>query len=124
MGSYVQNNLLKDELVIYEAKLHWVVFFSLHAVLTLFIAPLIELLTSEFVITNKRVIVKVGFISRRTVELNLAKVESINVDQSIGGRIFGYGTVNIIGTGGTKEPFANISAPLDFRKQFQQVSAA
>ncbi len=124
MGSYVQSNLLKDERVVYEAKLHWIVFVSLRAVFTLFIAPLIEFLTNEYAITNKRVIVKVGFISRRTLELNLGKVESINVDQSILGRILGYGTINIIGTGGTKEPFTDISAPLDFRKQYQQVSAA
>jgi len=124
MGSYVQSNLIKDERVVYEARLHWIVFVSLRAVLTLFIAPLIQSLTSEFAITNKRIIIKVGFISRRTLEMNLGKVESINVDQSILGRILGYGTINIIGTGGTKEPFADISDPLDFRKQYQQASGA
>ena len=123
MGSYVQGTLLKDERVVYEAKYHWIVFVSLRAILTLFIAPLIDVLSSEFAITNKRIIVKVGFISRRTLEMNLGKVESINVDQSILGRILGYGSINIIGTGGTKEPFADISAPLEFRRQYQQASA-
>ncbi len=122
MGSYVESNLLKDERVVYEAKLHWIVFLSLRAVFTLFIAPLIEFLTSEFAITNKRIIIKIGFISRRTLEMNLGKVESIIVDQSILGRILGYGTINVIGTGGTKEPFADIRAPLDFRRQYQQAS--
>lgn len=124
MGSYVQSNLIKDEHVVYEAKPHWIVFVSLRAVFTLFIAPLIYFLTSEFAITNKRIIIKVGLISRRTLEMNLGKVESINVDQSILGRLIDYGTINIIGTGGTKEPFADISAPLEFRKQYQQASGA
>jgi len=124
MGTYVQSNLIKDERVVYEAKPHWIAFVSLRAIFTLFIAPLIDFLTSEFAITNKRIIIKVGFISRRTLEMNLGKVESVNVDQSILGRILGYGTIVINGTGGTKEPFSNISAPLEFRKQFQQLSVA
>ena len=70
MGSYVQNNLIKDEHVVYETNLHWITFVSLRAVFTLFIAPLIDFLTSEFAITNKRIIIKVGLISRRTLELN------------------------------------------------------
>ncbi|MCX7144084.1 MAG: PH domain-containing protein [Proteobacteria bacterium] len=123
MGNYVQSNLIKDEQVVYEARLHWIVFVSLRALLTLFIAPLIDYFTSEFAITNKRIIIKVGFISRKTVELNLSKLESVNVEQSILGRILDYGTITVIGTGGTKEPFSNIISPLEFRKQFQQVIA-
>lgn len=122
MGSYVQNNLSKDEQVIYEAKLHWIIFVSLKAILTLFIAPLIAQATSEFAITNKRIIIKVGLISRRTLEMNLTKIESVNVNQSILGRMLGYGTIVVIGTGGTKEPFARISDPMAFRKKFQEVS--
>lgn len=122
MGSYVQNNLISGEIVIYEAKLHWIIFMSLRAILTLFIAPLIDILTSEFAITNKRVIIKVGFISRRTLEINLQKIESISVDQTILGRILDYGNIVVIGTGGTKEPFSNIAAPMEFRKQYQQAA--
>ncbi len=122
MGSYVQSNLVAGESVVYEAKLHWITFISLRAIFTLFIAPLIDRVTSEFAITNKRIIIKVGLVSRRTLEMNLGKVESVNVDQSILGRILGYGTIIVIGTGGTKEPFSDISAPLEFRRQFQQLS--
>jgi uncharacterized membrane protein YdbT with pleckstrin-like domain len=75
--------------------------------------------TSEFAVTNKRVIVKVGLIRRHTVELLLGKVESIGVDQNIVGRILGYGTIVVIGTGGTREPFKNIAEPLEFRRQVQ-----
>jgi len=123
MGNYVQQNLSAGEQVVYEAKLHWIIFVSLKALLTLFIAPLIEFSTSEFAITNKRVIIKVGLISRRTLEMNLNKIESVNVNQGLLGRMLGYGTIVIVGTGGTKEPFADISDPLTFRKKFQEVQA-
>ena len=75
--------------------------------------------TSEFAVTNKRVIIKVGLIRRHTLELLLTKVESIGVDQGILGRVLGYGSIVVIGTGGTKEPFKNIAEPLEFRKQVQ-----
>lgn len=81
--------------------------------------------SSEFAVTNKRLIIKVGWIQRRTLETMLSKVEAIGVDQTIFGRMFGFGTITVTGTGGTKEPFANIADPLDFRRQVQaQVSAA
>jgi uncharacterized membrane protein YdbT with pleckstrin-like domain len=75
--------------------------------------------TSEFAVTNRRVLVKVGFIKRRTLELMLNKVELIGVDQTIWGRLFNYGTITITGTGGTHEPFTNISHPLEFRHNVQ-----
>jgi uncharacterized membrane protein YdbT with pleckstrin-like domain len=121
MGQYVQSNLTSGENVVYEAKFHWIIFVSLRAIFTLWIAPIIDWFTSEFAVTNKRIMIKVGLISRRTLEMNLAKVESVNVDQSILGRILGYGNITIIGTGGTREPFYRISRPLDFRKAVQQL---
>ena len=120
MGNYVQSNLSSGEQVVYEARLHWIIFVSLKALLTLFIAPLIQRATSEFAITNKRVIIKVGLISRRTLEMNLSKIESVNVNQGIFARLLGYGTIVVIGTGGTKEQFAGISDPMTFRKKFQE----
>jgi len=75
--------------------------------------------TSEFAVTNKRVIIKVGLIRRDTLELLLNKVESIGVDQTVTGRIGGYGSIVVVGTGGTRETFRNIARPLDFRKQVQ-----
>jgi len=121
MGNYVQNNLTSGEQVVYETKLHWIIFVSLKAILTLFISPIIQLVTSEFAITNKRIIIKVGLISRHTLEMNLSKIESVNVNQSILGRIFGFGTIIVVGTGGTKEPFARISNPMEFRRKFQEL---
>jgi uncharacterized membrane protein YdbT with pleckstrin-like domain len=120
MGSYVQNNLITGEQVVYEARLHWIIFISLRSFFTLLILPLIDRKTSEFAITNKRVIMKVGLIRRKALEMNLSKVESVNVDQTILGRILGYGAITVIGTGGTRESFPRISKPMEFRRVFQE----
>ena len=71
--------------------------------------------TTEIAVTDRRVIYKRGFIQRHTVEMNVDKVESVDVDQSILGRIFNYGDITVRGTGATLEPFRSIEAPLDFR---------
>jgi uncharacterized membrane protein YdbT with pleckstrin-like domain len=71
-------------------------------------------------VTNKRVIIKTGLLRRRTFELLLSKVESIGVEEGLMGRMFGYGSVVVRGTGGTPEPFANVGHPLEFRRQVQQ----
>ena len=122
MGNYVNNNLIKDEQVELETTYHWIIFISLRAILTLFIAPLIDRYTDEFAITNKRIIFKTGLISRKTFEMNLSKIESVNVDQSILGRILGYGTIKIVGSGGTQEILSKIRKPLEFRKKFQEMT--
>lgn len=76
--------------------------------------------TSEYGVTDKRVIIKVGWIQRASLELMLDKVEGVLVDQTIAGRIFNYGMITIIGTGGTKDSFPFIPNPLEFRKAVQQ----
>lgn len=83
------------------------------------ISSYIHYKTSEFAITNKRVLIKVGFIRRHSLEVLLHKVEGIGVNQSILGRILGFGTITVTGTGGTKETFDRIASPLEFRKQVQ-----
>ena len=79
--------------------------------------------TSEFAVTTKRIIIKVGLIRRRTLELLLTKVETVGVDQSIPGRVLGFGTILVTGTGGTKEPFSNIADPMEFRRHVQEQTA-
>lgn len=54
---------------------------------------------TEFAVTDRRVIYKVGFINRKTIEMNMDKVQSVEVDQSIAGRLLGYGTIHVLGTG-------------------------
>ena len=80
----------------------------------------IAVASAEFAVTNKRVILKTGFIRKKTAEMFLAKIESVGVDQSILGRALGYGSIVIRGTGGSLEPFADLSYPLEFRRQIQE----
>lgn len=143
---YVEEHLLPGERVQYHARLHKLIYIwpALFAVVAgalgawavaadnlvpgvgLAGAGLIPLLlthiryrTSEFAVTDKRVVIKVGWIRRRTLETMLSKIEAIGADQGIVARLLGFGTITITGTGGTKELFANISRPLEFRRQVQ-----
>ncbi|TLU82869.1 MAG: PH domain-containing protein [Chlorobium sp.] len=77
--------------------------------------------TTELAVTSKRVIAKFGFIKRRTIELNHSKVESFHVDQSVPGRLLGYGTLSINGTGGGITPIPGIGDPLGFRRKAMEV---
>jgi len=140
--------LLPGEQVLYQAKLHWItlipfpvillvtacVFLYLSSVagflvflLLAFVAEFANYLTyntSEFAVTDRRVLVKVGWIARRSLEVLLSKSESIRVDQGIAGRIFDYGTIVVAGTGGTPGSFAQIAAPFEFYNRVQTQIAA
>lgn len=146
--SYVESTLLSGEQVVYKAKIHWFIFvpgmlllafgvylftldveggtgpiFGLFAVLFGIFSLLkafIQRVTTELAVTTKRMIAKVGLIRRATMELNHSKVESFHVDQSILGRVFGFGTLVVHGTGGGKTPVPNIDSPLDFRREAMQ----
>jgi uncharacterized membrane protein YdbT with pleckstrin-like domain len=146
VGNYVEHNLIAGEQVVYETRIHPIVFLSPAVFILLgiglggfgipqagvvvlgfgvlmLIGAWIRQWSSEFAVTNRRVIVKVGFISRRTIEINMSKVESVEVNQDIFARLFNYGTIVVIGTGGTKEPFALIDDPLAFRRAVQSQQA-
>jgi len=71
--------------------------------------------TTEIDVTDRRVVYKRGFIPRHTVEMNMDKIESVDVDQSLIGRLFDYGDVIIRGTGAGIEPLRGIDSPLAFR---------
>ena len=75
---------------------------------------------TEMAVTNRRVIVKSGLADRRTIELLLPRIESIAVEEPALGRLLGYGTVIVRGTGGTPEVFPQIAQPLEFREQVQR----
>jgi uncharacterized membrane protein YdbT with pleckstrin-like domain len=75
---------------------------------------------TEMAVTNKRVLIKTGLASRRTLDLMLARVESIAVEETFLGRIFGYGSVIVRGTGGTPEAFFLIAHPQEFRRAVQE----
>jgi uncharacterized membrane protein YdbT with pleckstrin-like domain len=129
MSSYVDEVLIKDEAVLYRGHLSvWSFFWWIVAGLLLLAAAGLGLLvwlwawliyrSTELAVTNKRVITKSGLIQRNTTEMFLEKVESIQVDQGILGRIFDFGSITISGTGGDKSPVNNVSQPLEFRKAF------
>jgi uncharacterized membrane protein YdbT with pleckstrin-like domain len=139
--SYVDKSLLPGEQVTFRTHLHKIMFFwpvivALLSVIgfivnrtagggvlviafCLWAIVYVRYVSSEFAVTNKRVIIKVGVVQRRTLEMLLPKVEAISVEQGIGGRILGYGTIIVVGTGGTKEPFQRIANPLEFRRAVQ-----
>ena len=118
MGRYVNNNLFRNEQVIFETNYHWIHYFSWASLFTLGIYPTIQIYTDEFVVTDRRIIIKRGLISYFTLEMNLGRVETVNIRQSILGRIFSFGSITIIGTGGTRESFYDIRNPLEFRRSF------
>ena len=71
--------------------------------------------TTELAVTDRRVIFKTGIFRRHTMEMNRSKVETVGVDQSILGRLLGYGTIIVRGTGGSFEPIRHVGEPLVFR---------
>ncbi len=109
---YIESSLTQGERVIYKTKLHWV---------NLLMLRIIKWLFNEMAITNRRLIYKEGFISRRTTELNLTRIEAVGVEQGVIGRILGFGTVVITGSGGTDNRFPWISNPMEFRRQINQI---
>ncbi len=133
--SYVESTLIKDEQVVYRGYLsawsltsYWVwgalcLFLGIVLHFLLLVAVVIGVMgfityqSTELAITNKRVIAKFGFISRHTIEMNLAKVESIQVSQSVLGRIFNYGSLVVSGAGNPQAPIPGISDPMAFRKK-------
>lgn len=77
----------------------------------------LRFISTELAVTNRRVIAKVGFISRNTFEVMLNRVEGANIDQTVWGRIFGFGSIFVHGTGGGITPIDHIADPLNFKKQ-------
>jgi Bacterial PH domain len=84
------------------------------------LAGLVRRNATEMAVTTRRVVIKQGLVNRKTVELLLNKIETIEVSEPMAGRMFGYGSITMVGTGGTSEPFHRISHPLQFRSAVQQ----
>jgi len=150
---YVDKNLVPGEEIIYRAHLHLIIFLPAGLVsvlgaglvvlglvydlipvwvlgglallygLGLALVRYIRYATSEFVVTNKRVLVKIGLFQRHTLELLLSRLETIGVEQGLFARMLNFGTIVVTGTGGTREPFPDISRPLEFRRQVQSAAS-
>lgn len=129
MSSYVEDALVKDERVVHTGHISlWALWHLVVAGIVLlpaFGVGLIFLVIAyvryksvELAVTTKRIIVKHGFIRRQTIEINLNKAESIQVDQGVLGRLFNFGTLVISGTGTSHAPLTGIAEPMAFRKAF------
>ena len=127
MGSFVQGTLGKDEKIIVEGRVSgWALVPSI--IIGIITIPLFGLgiiiilsavftyISTELAVTNKRVVAKTGFIKRSTIELNLSKVESIQVHQGLFGRILNYGSLVVSGAGNPQAPIPNIADPMSFRR--------
>jgi uncharacterized membrane protein YdbT with pleckstrin-like domain len=90
----------------------------------IFVYGLAKRNATEMAVTNKRVLIKTGMASRRTLDVMLSKVESIGVEETFLGRILGYGSVVVRGTGGTPESFVLIANPQQFRHSVQAQSGS
>jgi uncharacterized membrane protein YdbT with pleckstrin-like domain len=140
--SYLKHVLQPGETVRYQGSVHWIlylppIFLSVIGVVAAATGPVglmiaagcfaIALIlalrawfirwTTEIAVTDLRVIYAQGFIQRRSVEVNMDKIESVDVDQSVLGRLLNYGTVTIHGTGTTLEPLRNVDRPIEFRNE-------
>lgn len=147
--SYIEENLTPGEYVVYRTSLSkatfvfpiiaiivctvitaiiwdgatafvFFIFLLIGVVVPWEIGAYLQYKSSEFGITNKRVLIKIGLIRRVSLETMLSKVEGIQVFQGILGRLLNYGTIIIKGTGGTSNPFTQIDSPLEFRKKVQE----
>ncbi|KRI01399.1 PH domain-containing protein [Curvibacter sp. PAE-UM] len=129
MTSYVEDALVKDERIVHLGHISLWALWHLIALgvvllpafglgLIFLVLAYVKYRTTELAITNKRVIVKSGFIRRSTIEININKVESLQVDQEVLGRLFNFGTLIISGAGTPQAPVAGISRPMEFRKAF------
>lgn len=135
--SYVNKHLMSSETIIYQTKLNWteynkgvviiligLIFSSstgtsgypsvMLGIIVLGMTYL-RIKSSEFVITDKRVLIKVGILKTKSLETMLNKVEGIHVEQGIIGKLVDSGSIIIKGTGGTNNPFSNIDKPFEFR---------
>ena len=80
-----------------------------------FFGAFLRRITTEIAVTDRRVLFKRGLLSRHTVEMNVSKIETVDVEQTLWGRLFNYGNVVIRGTGGTFEPLVGIEHPMQLR---------
>ena len=137
---YIDKSQLPGEHVIYRTTLHWIVFMKpacwalaamvffcngqtvqtgmicLVFAVVIAMGSLVKYMSSEMGITTKRLILKDGLIRIRSFEMMLDKVEGVQIEQNLIGRVLDYGSVTVIGTGGTKELFQPIANPSLFRK--------
>ena len=130
---YINESLSNGEKIEALFKLHWftrvpMVFWIILGIptlgLTLFIAlyEFLRLKNTEQGVTNKRVIFKTGIISRKTSEMTLKSIETVEIDQGIFGRLFGFGDIKVTGRGISDVVFKGLADPMSAKRQIESVS--
>lgn len=122
MGKHINKYLLPGEQIIHQAFYHWTHYISWISLFTLGLYPYLQTKAHEYIVSSKRVIIKRGILVHNSQEISLNRIESIQVEQSLLGRILGFGNITILGTGGTRESISSIKAPQQFRQGFMQVN--
>jgi uncharacterized membrane protein YdbT with pleckstrin-like domain len=113
--SYVQRTLGNKETVLFSTGYHWLYWLGV----SLLAGRFIRGISLEVAVTTDRFVKKTGFVSITTEEVSLDKIEEVNVDESILGRIFGYGTVSVHGTGAGDISVDLVTDPVGLRRQIQ-----
>lgn len=140
---FVEKNLMPYETVVYKSSLHWIVFIptilSLSIGIALFlnqvqslsfvffflflvsaIPTVVLYFSAEFVLTNSRVLMSVGFLKKKTLQEPIARIKEIKVKQSFLGKMFNFGSFTFRELRRTKPTFSFITNPLEFRKQIRE----
>jgi uncharacterized membrane protein YdbT with pleckstrin-like domain len=131
--SYIEESLSAGEKVESLFKLHWFAWVPMWLWIIVgvptagigFAIALYEFLRLRFTeqgVTNKRIILKTGIISRKTEEMKLTSIETVEIHQSVGGRLFGFGSVKVTGRGISAVEFKGIDDPMAVKRQIESVS--
>ena len=128
---YIEDTISDDEKIVYVVQFHWIytfiaflyfIFLGLLLIgVFIFIKMMINKWTTERALTNTRYIQKIGWIARNTEEIGISKIEEVDLQQSILGRILGYGSISISGTGSGHILLKDIDAPLLFQKNLNDL---
>tara|TARA_B100000989_G_scaffold292540_1_gene268621 strand:+ start:1847 stop:2362 length:516 start_codon:yes stop_codon:yes gene_type:complete len=116
---YVPELLSQEQ--IDSAWVYLMPFFSFVAGLSIYLSMMIKKWTTERVLTDTRFIKKTGWIMRKTEEIRIDRMEEINLDQSVLGRLFDYGDVKISGMGMGGITLSMIDSPIEFQKRLNDL---
>ena len=137
--------MINDDGIVYQARLHWIIYVwpVIFLAMTTYLGMTFPLLTqpsmlfgglvliwlfstwiiyhfTSLTIKTNGLVLRSGFLVRQTIDIPFGKIESVDIKQSIVGSVFGYGSLEITGTGGTRQYICNISKPLTCRRYIEQ----
>jgi uncharacterized membrane protein YdbT with pleckstrin-like domain len=149
--SYLQQSLAPGETIVAVFKLHWSMWIRFWVAIVLGVIAVVALLVAQIpwaaaaaavlaivsagyqwlwlraieqAVTNRRVVHKTGIVSRRSTELRLASIETVDLRQSFWGRVFGFGDVEITGRGETAMMLVRIAHPIDVKREIESAYAS